>query len=363
MAQAYGTALNQKFAGTALQYFYETSVGDQITNKNYEGEIKGVATKLSVLTFSKLAWQNYTGADVTPQDLNEVVGVLLTDQKKTYYFKIKSIDQLASFVKNPKGTIVEQLGMELKKVIDTFILGFYGDVASGNRVGTDYVTGTVTVDITTGAVTGSGTTFTAAMVGRGFKAVGHTKWYRVKSYASSTSIVIENDSDDEASAYDGGAIAGGTAYTIEAATKLQVAKATIYAYILALKAKLDQAEVPKDGRWLVVPSVIGNIIRQAPELIPAVNIAYTEVVQRGILGSIAGFMVYESERVAGDNTNGYRVLAGHPQWLTFAEAMVENDVEPFLAGNFGTGIKGLIVYGAKVIDERRKCAAEGFFYV
>lgn len=70
----------------------------------------------------------------------------------------------------------------------------------------NYSTGTVTVTAVTGAVAGSGTTFTSAMVGKGFKADGHTTWYRVKSFAVATSIVIEDDKDDVTSAYTGGAI-------------------------------------------------------------------------------------------------------------------------------------------------------------
>lgn len=360
---AYATKLNELFSGAALKVFYQRSVADDIVNRDYEGDIKNTATKLNVLTFNALTWDNYTGSALSAQTINESIATLLTDQQKGYYFKIQNISVLKSFVKNPKGTIIEQLGLELKKIIDTYVLGFYGDVAAGNRVGTNYATGTVTVTVTTGAVVGVGTTFTAAMVGRGFKATGHTKWYRVKTFTDATNIVIENDSDDETSAYDGGAIGGGTAYSIEAATKLQIAKATIYGYILDLRQKLDSAEIPLEDRWIVVPSIIGNIIRQAPELIPAVPTAYNNVVEKGILGTIAGFMVYESERVAGNNTDGFRVLAGHKSWLTFAEALTQSETEPFITGDFGFGVKGLMVYGAKVADVRRKSAAEGFFYV
>lgn len=360
---AYGTKISERFAAATLKIFYQESVGDSLVNRDYEGEIKGVNSKVNVLTLAKLGWDTYSGAALTAQDLTEVAGALTTDQKKGYYFKVKDVTKFESMIKNPESTVIEQLGRELKKLVDTHILSHYGDVAAGNRDGTDYTTGTVTVDVTTGVVTGSGTTFTSAMVGRGFKATGHTKWYRVKTYSSATSIVIENDSDDEASAYDGGAIAGGTAYTIEAATKLQISKTTVYARILALRQKLDSAEIPLENRCLTVPSLIGNIIRQAPELIPAIPAAYEDVVKKGIIGMIGGFKVYESERVAGDNSSGYRVIANHKAWMTMAEGLVENETEPFLAGDFGMGYKGLYVWGVKVLDERRKCAAEGFWYV
>lgn len=358
----YGTNVGEAFARTTLKQFYEMAVAPMITNDNYEGEIKGDKSKLNVLTFEKLSLKNYAGTAMTVDVPQESEATLTTDQKKAYYFQIESFANFASYVKDPESTLMKQCGDELIETIDAFVLGFYGDVAAGNRSGTNYTTGTVTVDVTTGAVTGSGTTFTSAMVGRGFKATGHTRWYRVKTYSSGTAIVIEDDKDDVTSAYTGGAIGAGATYIIEAATKLQVSKTTIYAYICELRKKLNQAKVPKTDRWLVVPAEISSLIVQAPEFIPAVDSAYNDVVKNGIIGKIAGFMVAESEQVAGNNTDGYRVLAGHKNFITFAMAFTETEIEPFIGG-FGQNFKGLNVYGAKVADVNRKAGAEGFWYV
>lgn len=359
----FGTNVGEKFAKNVLKIMFEESVADAITNTDYEGEIKGGgADRLNVLTFGALSLKNYTGAAMSVDTPSETEGVLVVDQKKAYYFQIESFAKFSSYVNNPESSLIETAGKTLAATIDAFILGFYTDVAAGNRVGTDYTTGTVEVAVTTGAVTGTGTTFTAAMVGRGFKATGHTVWYRVKTYTSATSIVIEDDKDDVTSAYTGGAISAGATYTIEAATKLQVSASTVYAKILDLKQKLDSAKMPKTDRWLVVPSLIGNLLLKATELIPAVPTAYENVVTRGMIGTVAGFKVYSSEQVTGNNTDGWRVLAGHKSFITMALAFTESAVEPFIGG-FGQNYKGLTCYGAKVLDERRKAGAEGFWYV
>lgn len=359
----YATTLSEGFSQKIVKIYFERSVADEFSNHDYEGEIKDQKSKLNILTFGALALRNYAGTTMSsPDDPDESVGVLETSQKKAYYFKIKSLSKFQSWIKNPEGTLLETLAKTLKQTIDAYVLGLYGDVAAGNRVGTSYSTGTVTVDVTTGAVTGSGTTFTAAMVGKGFKAVGHTKWYRVKTYSSGTSIVIENDSDDETSAYDGGAIAGGTAYEIEAATKVQVAANTIYGKIADLATKLDEAQVPAEDRYLIVPPKIYNLLVQADELTPAVSEAYQKVVLKGYVGDCAGFMVLKSTQVAGNNTDGYHVLAVHKSWVTLAMGFVETGIED-LIGDFGKAYKGLTVYGAKVVDERRKAGAELFCYV
>jgi len=358
----YGTNVGEKFARTALMGFFAKAVSPEVTNSDYEGEIKGGgADRLNVLTFGDLSLQAYSGTALSPEVPSESEGTLLVNQKYAYYFKIDSISKFSSYVNNPESQLMKNAGDVLAKQIDQFVLGLYGDVAAGNRIGTDYTTGTVTITATTGATVGSGTTFTSGMVGRGFKATGHSVWYRVKTFTNTTSIAIENDVDDVASAYSGGAISG-AAYTVEANTKLQVAKATIYGYICNLSEKLDAHEIPAEGRWLAVPSKIASIIRQAPEFIPAVESAYNDVVKNGVIGKISNFVVHQTERVTGNNTDGYRVLAGHKSFITMAVAFTESEVEPFIGG-FGKCYKGLTVYGAKVVDVRRKCGVEGFWYV
>jgi hypothetical protein len=191
----------------------------------------------------------------------------------------------------------------MKQIIDGFVLGLYGDVAAGNRDGTSYTTGTVTVDVTTGVVTGSATTFASTMVGKGFKALGHTSWYRVKSFSSTTSIVIEDDKDDATSAYTGGAIAGGATYEIQANTAVQVTASTIFTRVTALATFLTNNEIPESDRWLVLPASIAALVRQSTEWVGVGSEGGREAVQNGKLpGKFAGFDIYEvaDGRATGD---------------------------------------------------------------
>lgn len=361
MPANFATKVSEGFAKKVLKVYFEEAIADEITNKDYEGEIKGHVSKLNILTFAKMALKNYTGADLSVDSPQESVAQLITDQQKAYYFKIKSLDEFKSWVDNPEGTLIEQNASLLKEAVDSFVCSFWADAAAGNHIGTDYVTGTVAIANTTGVVTGTSTVFTAAMEGKPFKATGHSKWYRVKvgSYVSATQVTIENDSDDEVSAYDGGAIGGGTAYVLQANTAIAITKANIYSYIVKMRTALNKQKVPKKGRYLIFPSDAEVALLAAPELIPAVPTAYGEVVQNGKVGRIAGFEIYVNEQVAGDNTSGYHVLGGHKSFITFALGFVESGVED-LIGNFGKAYKGLTVYGGKVADERRKAGVQLF---
>ncbi len=353
----YGTGLGEKFAANALEKYYETAVQPLITNDDYEKMISpGGAEKISVLTFGDLTISTYQqGTALTVENPTESEGEINPDQQKAYYFRIRSLAQFESYVNNADSALIDRATKQLKQGIDTYILGLYADVGSGNRVGTNYTTGSLTIVTLTGVTTGAGTTFNSAMVGKGLKAVGHSKWYRVKTYSSTTQVTIENDSDDDTSAYDGGAIADAD-YTVEANTVLTVTVSTIIGYIDNLAERLDAAEVPKEDRWIVVNSKIAALIRQSDEFTVAVELAFRDVVQRGLIGWVSGLQIFQNERVAGNNTTGYYILAGHKSAITFVMEFKETGVED-LVGDFGKAYKGLVVYGAKILDERRKALA------
>ncbi len=367
MSSAYATKVAEGFSQRLLKEMYDKSLLNSIVNRDYEGEINGVGSKLNILNIARISEKTYTGADLTADSLYENNATLTIDQYKSFYWKEKTLDRWISYIKNPHATVVQQKADERNKNMDTYAFGLYGDVAAGNRVGTSYTTGTVTVAVTTGAVTGSGTTFTSSMVGKGFKADGHTKWYRVKTYSSATSIVIEDDLDDTTSAYTGGAIAGGSTYEIEANTVLSITTSNLLQYVSKLKEKLDIAErysfsaVPDSDRWLIVPPEFETTLQRATGVALHVPDVYTELVKKGFITMLSGFKVFKSNRLTGNNTDGWHILAGHPSWMTFSEKLLEADIEEDLIGNFGSAYKDLFVYGAKVADSRRHFAAEGFW--
>lgn len=365
---ARATTLAQAFSNKMMLEFYDENLINEIVNRDYEGEINKVGSKLNMLNFDRVAEQDYTGADMSVVDITENNAVLTIDQQKDFYFKLKTIDNWKSYIKNPKPTVVAQTAGERSKNVDSFVFGLYADIYAGNRVGTDYNTGTVTVDVTTGLVTGSGTTFTSGMVGRGFKATGHSKHYRVKTFTNTTSIVIEDDLDDISSQYTGGAIGAGASYLIQAATKVQITAANLLSKVAEMARLLDEAEslgfstVPESERWLVVPPRFKELIPQATGIALHVPAVYQELVKKGMITELQGFKVFTSNRLTGNNTDGYRMIAGHPRWMTFAEKVLQSSIEEDLIANFGSAYKDLFVYGGKVTDSRRHYATELFGY-
>jgi hypothetical protein len=361
---AYGTKVAEGFSQKLIKKIYESAPIDEIVNRDYEGEINAVGSVLNILSLNKITEKDYSGSNLTADDLTEVNTVFRIAQKKSFYWKEKTIDKWVSYIKNPRGTVLEQTANERKKNMMTYILGFYSDVASGNWYGTDYTTGTVTVDVTTGVVTGSGTTFTSGMVGKPFKATGHSVWYRVKTYSSATSIVIEDDKDDETSAYTGGTISAGASYTIQANTVKTIdnggSNPSFLTMVLTLKQMLDEAEVPDEDRFLSLPPAAFTTMAKDTGIKLAVEPAYEALVVKGYMGTLENFKLIKSNRVAGDNTNGFHLLGGHKNFLTFADKALEVGMEEDLIGNFGTAYKDLFVYDGKVADDRRKFGVHAF---
>ena len=362
MPSPYATKLAEGFSQKLIKMIYETSPIEEIINRDYEGEITAVGSKLNILTISRLLEKTYTGANLTPDDLTEINAQLTIDQFKSFYWREKTLDKFKSYIKEPKSTVLEQTANERRKNMMKFVCGFWNKVAAGNWYGTDYTTGTVTITNTTGAVVGSGTTFTSAMVGQPFQAVGHTKWYRVGTFTDTTHITIVNDTDDDVAGYDGGDIAGGTAYVLQAATVKTIDNSTTkFLDMLAyLSQKLDEAEVPSEGRYILIPPAGETSLIKDPSIKLNVPAAYEGLVVKGMVTELQGFKVFKVNRLPGDNTNGYHVLAGQTNFLTFADKALNVGMEEDLIGNFGSAYKDLFVYGAKVTDERRKFGATAF---
>jgi len=362
----YATKLAEGFSQRLLKEMYDRSLTDVVVNRDYQGEINEIGSKLNILNFDRISEQTYTKGGLSVEDLTENNAQLIIDTYKSFYWREFTIDKWLSYIKDPHSTVVQQKADERNRNMDTFVFGKYADVAAGNRVATD-VTGTLTsIVVTTGVVTSAGTEFSADMVGRGFRATGHTEWYRIKAYTSTSEITIEDDKDDIDSAYTGGAICA-VAFTVEAADVLQITTANLLQKVSELREKLNIADrnekssVPDSDRWLIVPPEFETLLVRASGVVLHVPEVYQDLVKRGFITELQGFKVFRSNRLTGDNTDGFRVLAGHPNWMTFAEKLLHADIEEDLIGDFGSAYKDLFVYGAKVTDSRRHFAAEGFW--
>lgn len=126
----------------------------------------------------------------------------------------------------------------------------------------------------------------------------------------------------------------------------------VWAELLGLKVKLDEADVPSEGRWAVVTPAIHALLMNSPKFLDASASGSTEPLLNGRVGRAAGFDIRVSNNhgiVEGATPSVTpRISAGHPMGLTFAEQIVK--VEAYRPeSSFSDAVKGLHVYGAKVV--------------
>jgi N4-gp56 family major capsid protein len=126
-----------------------------------------------------------------------------------------------------------------------------------------------------------------------------------------------------------------------------------YKAILTLKLKLDKAKVPAENRFLIVSPEFYALVLQDSRFIYANQYGSNAPIMNGEVGKILGFSVMVSlnlpQGTAGTNPEVSNfVIAGHPMATTYAEQI--NSVEAYRPqSSFGDAIKGLHLYGAKVV--------------
>lgn len=133
-----------------------------------------------------------------------------------------------------------------------------------------------------------------------------------------------------------------------------VSDQTAYNLFVEFRTLLNRDNVPSQGRWVVVPPELTGALLKDPRFINASASGSTDPLRNGLVGRIAGFDVYESNQTPDPTSGTYAVLAGHPMATTFAQQI--SKVEALrLEGSFSDGVRGLSLYGAKVL--RPECLA------
>lgn len=145
---------------------------------------------------------------------------------------------------------------------------------------------------------------------------------------------------------------GGTVMSSKTATT----KSNIFSTILDADQALTEANVPLDGRYLIVSPAVKALLMKSDEFIKASDIGQTFLVT-GAIGEIDGFKVYVSNNMMKDNTtisSGKKTttefIAGHPMCATRAMEFSVPVQLRNLGGNFigASQVVGRQVWGGKV---------------
>jgi hypothetical protein len=121
-----------------------------------------------------------------------------------------------------------------------------------------------------------------------------------------------------------------------------------YEYFVDLKTLLDEANVPSEGRWAIVPAWFEGLMLKDERFVSFGTSENRGTAANGVVARAAGFDIGMSNNVPNTAGTAYKIIAGHQMATSFAEQLRKMEAyRPEL--RFADAVKGLHLYGAKVV--------------
>ena len=127
-----------------------------------------------------------------------------------------------------------------------------------------------------------------------------------------------------------------------------------YEYLVDLSVVLDESNTPSEGRFVVVPAWFHGLLLKDDRFVRSGTFRGDGRLANGEVGDAAGFRILKSNKVPNTAGAAYKIIAGHSMATTYVEQVLDlKTYQP--EKRFGDAVKGLHVYGSKVV--RPDCLA------
>lgn len=149
-----------------------------------------------------------------------------------------------------------------------------------------------------------------------------------------------------------GATAGAVSGDINLGTDgapLVIDKTNILDFIVDMGVVLGESETPEGSRWIHLPKKMCGLLKKSDLKDASITGDGESVMRNGRLGRIDDLTIYSCNHIAKVGAN-YKILAGTKAAVTFASQMQEVQHLAQLESTFGQAVRGLNVFGAKVIQ-------------
>ena len=291
------------YSKKVLNFFRKASVVEAITNTDYAGEISAYGDSVKIIKEPVISVSSYTrNADTTATPLTDQEISLVVDSAKAFKFIVDDIESNMSHV-NFKEIASSSAAYALKDAYDAAVLE---------------------------------TMFTGC------------------SAASPNHILGSNAADKlGAGVFDGtgGVDLGQTGETDPLDLMARMARL------------LDEQSVPEEGRWFVAgPDFYEQLGQSGSKLLSVDFNAGQGSIRNGLVssGKLRGFDMYKSNNIADASNVTGKCLAGHISSTATANTILSTEVlrDPT---SFGDIVRGLHVYGAKVL--RDEALVSAFYHI
>jgi len=140
-----------------------------------------------------------------------------------------------------------------------------------------------------------------------------------------------------------------------------VTASNILTSILDMSTTLDTLNIPEEGRYIVLSPEFVSLLKQSELRQAYLTGDSTSPLRNGKVGIVDRFTVYQSNMLYTPSTGtdaGYtHVLAGHPKALSFASQFTNTETVR-MESTFGDQVRGLKVYGSKVVTPDALCVGK-----
>ena len=142
-------------------------------------------------------------------------------------------------------------------------------------------------------------------------------------------------------------VAAGSSLTDITSTPADITSSTVLGHILSAGEQLDDNNIPEEGRFMIVNPAVATLIKQSELRQAYLTGDSVSPLRNGFIGKIDRFNMYVSNNLS--TTSGVTSgLYGHPKAIAYASQMTNTETVR-LESSFGDGVRGLSVYGYKVI--------------
>jgi len=292
-----GTFIPILWSTKLIEKFYASTVLAAISNTDYEGEIKNKGDTVVIRTKPTITIKNYRADGLLEIERpGSNIIELKIDQGKYFNLILDDVYEVQADL-NMMNMWSDDAAQQFKIVVDTEVLKTLLGQAHPKNMGT-----------------------TAGMISNNVN-LGVT--------GTPLQIVARNPA--------------GTAGKIE-----------IVDLLVRLGQVLDEQNIPETGRWVVIPAWISSQIKMSELRDASLTGDGTSILRNGRLGMVDRFTIYVSNLLPSGTAAGlaageWVIYAGTQHALTFASQI--NKVETLRSEmTFGTLLRGLQVYGSKVLD-------------
>lgn len=315
--------------------FRKKAICNDITNSDYFGEISGQGDTVKIIKEPEISVSSYArGTQISAQDLDDEDFSLVVDKANYFAFKIDDIEEAHSHV-NFMDLATNRAAYRLADQMDQEVLGYlsgYKQSALHSAADTvnDQVNGSKAV-----STAGSDELLSSMKLNKGD--FGNI----TTSGAADHSIPV--------------------AARLPGATALPTAYVSPVMLINRMGRLLDQQNVDKDGRWIVIDPVMMEVLADEDSRFLNVDFGDSGALRNGlVLNAWNGFRVYVSNNLpsvgtgpattgtANQNSNYGVIVAGHDSAIATAEQI--NKTETYRdPDSFADIVRGMHLYGRKIL--------------